>query len=548
MAETRPRPKPERLWGLAPAVLLINLGVLGLILVYSALNLRPFIRSHDPSHLQSLRGLGFLLSFLAPTAAALFYLRPVHAWLRERPWRAGGAAPPAPEAVITRAANAPLVLAGFSLLSWIMMTAILFARIALIFEHLTPGDWAHFIVRPLLGGLIAAAGVFFAGEYLCRTHAWPVLFTHTAVEGNPRLWKIRLSHRIFLLWMAIGFLPLGAVALTAFIRLDTAADPLLVRVMAVIIFIGASAALGGAWLAWLLARSMGRQLRALERAMARLRGGDFGARERVSSTDEIGSLTEGFNLMAGRLEESYRSLEARNRELAEALDRVAFLESVKRGLDRFVPDTVRRLIEENPDAPALHKAPRDVTVMFLDIEGYSRLSERLPREALTALVERYFSLYLSDIRAGGGDINETAGDGLMILFQEGTPEAHAASAIRAALAIREKTERANAAAGGETPAIAVNIGVSSGECDVGSTRIASAAGDRWTFTATGPVTNLAARLGDRATSGQILISSETARRAGGRFRLNGLGRVALKNLAEPVEVWEVSGPAAGAPA
>ena len=37
---------------------------------------------------------------------------------------------------------------------------------------------------------------------------------------------------------------------------------------------------------------------------------------------------------------------------------------------------------------------------------------------MTALIERYFSLFLSDIQAEGGDINETAGDGLMILFQD----------------------------------------------------------------------------------------------------------------------------------
>ena len=125
--------------------------------------------------------------------------------------------------------------------------------------------------------------------------------------------------------------------------------------------------------------------------MARLRDGHFDTREPVTATDEIGAVAEGFNLMAGRLSESYAALEARNRELAEALDRVVFLERVKHGLDHFVPETVRRAIEENPDAPRLGKTAEDVTVLFLDIEGYTRLSEELSRPTLNALVERYFS-------------------------------------------------------------------------------------------------------------------------------------------------------------
>src|SRR5678816_1223886 len=100
-------------------------------------------------------------------------------------------------------------------------------------------------------------------------------------------------------------------------------------------------------------------------------------------------------------------------------------DSVKQSLDRFVPETVRRAIEANPDAPGLAKQAKDVTVLFLDIEGYTRLSEELPRPALNALVERYFSLFLTTIRAEEGDINETAGDGLMIIFQAGAPDVHA---------------------------------------------------------------------------------------------------------------------------
>jgi class 3 adenylate cyclase/HAMP domain-containing protein len=535
--------KPERIRWLPPLVLLVNLAVFGVLSVYSALNLRPYVSSGEPPQFQIYHHITLYLIALLPTTASTVYLWPVFVWLR-RAWTKGhgGEAADAPSLTAARAANAPAALAAFSFVSWILVEVQVVGRIHAFYDRLTLGMWAHFIIRPLLAGLIAAVAVFFAAEYVCRRHAWPTLLATTRIEGNPRLWKIRVSHRLLLLWGAISFLPLSAVVMIAFIgmdRPDLPGDSLLLRIMFVIMFIAVSAALGGAALAWLVARAMGRSLRALERAMARLRGGDFSVRVPVTATDEIGALAEGFNLSAERLAKSYEALEARNRELAGALDRVAFLESVKRGLDRFVPDTVRRAIEENPDTHALDKKLKDVTVLFLDIEGYSRLSEELPREELNGLVEGYFSLFLSRIRAEGGDINETAGDGLMILFQAGRPDEHAAAAVRTALAIREKMVVANREARKAHPPICVNIGISSGECLTGSTRLQSALGERWTFTASGPVTNLAARLGDRAIKGQILLGPETARRVGGQFRLHTLGPLSLKNIARPIEVWEV---------
>jgi class 3 adenylate cyclase/HAMP domain-containing protein len=537
------RARPERIQALPLLVFFVNVAVTAVLMTYSSLNLRPDLPASASAHAETYHRATLYLTFLLPTAATSIYLWPVSRWL-SAVWRrrTNDSTVDVPAAVVRRVSNAPVSLAAFSLMSWMLVDVLVVLRLRTIPAALTIGLAAHFILRPLLAGLIAAVAVFFASEYVCRTHAWPVLLTAAPIAGNRGIWRVRLAHRLLLLWLAIGFLPLSAVALTASMRLDgldASRDPLLLRVVSVVIFIAATAALGGAGLAWLLARSIDVPLRALEAAMARLRAGDFSVREPVRATDEIGGLVEGFNLMAERLAESYTALETRNRELAGALDRVAFLESVKRGLDRFVPDTVRRALEENPDATALQKRTQDVTVLFLDIEGYARLSEQLRHEELTALIEHYFSLFLSDIRAEGGDINETAGDGLMILFQSAEAEDHAAAAVRTALAVRDKTGVANREAGNTRPQIAVNIGISSGDCDVGVIRLHGAVGERWTFTATGPVTNLAARLGDRAAGGQILVTAETARRLRGRFRLRSLGAIPLKNILGPVEAWEV---------
>jgi class 3 adenylate cyclase/HAMP domain-containing protein len=534
-----PRAEARALPLLVALVFLVNLGGVGLVRVYTLLNLRPFMPGQDAGVFHqppwyALPSMWVLLS----TIASVVYLWPVFRSLRLIAL-APAVAPALPEPVLRRALNAPIILGLFCLLGWLAMTIAVVFTVPRLFA--TVGAWAHFVVRPVLAGLITGVSVYFGAEYLCRSRLWPGLLA-SAGEMASRGTRIRLAHRHLLLWLAISFLPLSVTALIALARTEVVGargDPLLVQVMTAIAFVAASAALGGAGLAWVMARSIDRPLRQLEHAMVDLRGGRFDTRVSVTATDEIGAVEAGFNQMAQRLEEGYRALETRNRELAEALDRVIFLEGIKRALDRFVPDTVRRLIEANPDAPRLAKESKDLTVLFLDIEGYTHLAETLPPGQVTQLVEHYFSLYLPDIRDGGGDINETAGDGLMILFMGTDRRDHAAAAIRAARAIREKTTAANQQPARSHPPITVNIGINSGTAEVGSTRLSSIAGDRWTYTATGTVTNVAARLCAEARRGQILVGPETAGRVREEFPLRRLGPRQLKNVEAPVDVWEV---------
>jgi class 3 adenylate cyclase len=88
--------------------------------------------------------------------------------------------------------------------------------------------------------------------------------------------------------------------------------------------------------------------------------------------------------------------------------------------------------------------------------------------------------------------------------------------------------------------IQVNIGICSGEVYLGSTKMKGTGGDRWTFTASGPVTIVASRLSDYAQEGQILIGQETAALVEKKFPLKHLGKVQLKNFKDPVEVSQVT--------
>ena len=185
-------------------------------------------------------------------------------------------------------------------------------------------------------------------------------------------------------------------------------------------------------------------------------------------------------------------------------------------------------------------------MLFIDIVGYSRLSDRLDAARLNRLVERYFGAFLDEILGQGGDVNETAGDGLMVIFQDADTRRHAVSAVLAAVGVLRRTAEINAAAGpagGEVIA-GVHVGVNSGQAAVGATRIEGTAGTRWTYTASGPVTNVAARLAALGDGDAVMMGQETRRRLGAEWSAEDLGEQALKNIDEPVRVYRIWGTSA----
>lgn len=288
----------------------------------------------------------------------------------------------------------------------------------------------------------------------------------------------------------------------------------------------------------------------LAAAAARVGQGDFEARAPVTSRDELGRLSEAFNDMTGQLAQAYRELEAKNAELERALaevresrQRLAVLEQVKGELAKFVPESVKRLLEQNPEATELEKRTVEVSVLFLDIAGYTRLAEELEARRLNQLVQIYFSAFLEIIQAHHGDVNETAGDGLMVIFQADRPGGdHALNATRAAFAIRQRVATLNEEYGGVFPPIALHVGINTGEALVGATKLGGAGGQRWTFTATGPTTNIAARLAGLAAAGEIVVGPATAERIRAHFVLEAMGERTLKNVSRPLAVFRVIPP------
>jgi class 3 adenylate cyclase len=204
----------------------------------------------------------------------------------------------------------------------------------------------------------------------------------------------------------------------------------------------------------------------------------------------------------------------------------------------FVPQTVQNIVEKNPDAPLLDKIETEITVLFLDVAGYTKISESLNQDQVNFIIEKYFSSFLDILYEHSGDINETAGDGLMVIFQ-GDPGETAMNAARAALAIRRRTNEINEELSGRFQPIDINMGMNSGVAAVGMSRFQGKAGTRMTFTASGPVTNLAARLASGATNGDILVGPETVARIGNKMVFYDRGLMRFKNVSVETQVYSL---------
>ena len=178
---------------------------------------------------------------------------------------------------------------------------------------------------------------------------------------------------------------------------------------------------------------------------------------------------------------------------------------------------------------------RQVTVLFADLVGYTRLSQTLDAEEMHALLEHFFSCVDHLIVEHGGSVDKHIGDCVMAVF--GAPVAHGNDAergVRAALAIRQAMPEVSAEAGHE---LRVHIGVAGGQV------VASGGGSasHREYTVTGGSVNLAARLTDAAGPGEILVSDRVWQALAERLDGSDAGLLDVAGFKTPVRAWRLTG-------
>jgi class 3 adenylate cyclase/tetratricopeptide (TPR) repeat protein len=190
---------------------------------------------------------------------------------------------------------------------------------------------------------------------------------------------------------------------------------------------------------------------------------------------------------------------------------------------------------------ALEGERKQVTVLFADLKGSMELlADRDPEEAhqlLDPVVERM----IEAVHRYEGTVNQVMGDGIMALF--GAPIAHEDHAVRAcyaALRMQETVTRyGDEMQRSQGVPVQIRVGLNSG----GVVVRAIDSSLHMDYTAVGQTTHLAVRMEQVAKPGSVLTTGETLRLAEGFIQVKALGPVAVKGLADPVEVFELVGAA-----
>lgn len=217
----------------------------------------------------------------------------------------------------------------------------------------------------------------------------------------------------------------------------------------------------------------------------------------------------------------------------------------------FLKSVSPRIGEEilkNFNDPSLWASRRRLSVLFVDIRGFTTMSERLTPEALVALLDNYYDAVSEKVFACEGQVNKFVGDAVLALFGAlpGEPPNHAERALRAAAGIQEAIANLNRQLEkeGSPERIGCGVGVNTGDVVVGAVGRRKI---RIEYTALGDVVNTASRLQGQASAGRVLageitaldVKCETENPASLDFEFRRLDPIPLKGKTQPVEVFEL---------
>lgn len=220
--------------------------------------------------------------------------------------------------------------------------------------------------------------------------------------------------------------------------------------------------------------------------------------------------------------------------------------TIRRAFSQYLAPAVIERLANDPDQLRLGGEIRDMTIMFGDVQGFTTISERLSAEQLTSLMNRVLTRMTGPILDYQGTIDKYIGDSVMAFWNAPLADAeHASHACGAALdmqreirALNEELTQEAEAAGTEPSAIAIRIGLNSGECNVGNL----GSEQHFNYSALGDTVNLSSRLEGQAKfyGCPIVVGQNTAAAANG-FAFLELDLIRVKGKLKPSRVFALLG-------
>src|ERR687891_556447 len=217
---------------------------------------------------------------------------------------------------------------------------------------------------------------------------------------------------------------------------------------------------------------------------------------RVRSILRIKTLHDTVQEQAAQLEAWNRTLEER---VAAQLAEIARLASLK----RFLSPQVAELIVSAGDERLLEAHRREITVVFCDLRGFTAFAETSEPEEVMGVLRQYHEALGRLIFRHEGTVEHFAGDGVVVLFNDPLPcPDPTARAVRMALAMRARIAELSEGWRRQGHDLGFGVGIAQGYATLGTIGFEG----RYDYAAIGPVANLASRLCDEASDGEIFIS------------------------------------------
>jgi adenylate cyclase len=286
----------------------------------------------------------------------------------------------------------------------------------------------------------------------------------------------------------------------------------------ILIVISIMGLLLGTFGAMLLSRYLTNPIHELVNGFKAVAHGDLRQVLRKKTDDEIGDLMSAFNQMTRSLMEK---------------------EQIKDAFRRYVSRQVAEEIFKNPDQyiDTLRGMRRKVTVLFADIRGFTPLTERLSAEDVVTLLNEVLTDMTRVIFKFEGTVDKFIGDSIMAVF--GAPIAHEDDtdrSIHAAVEIQRAVKKISEQRRKESrEMINVGIGINTGEVVVGNI----GAKVRLDYTVIGGAVNIANRLQEVASGGEIVISESVFKETTAPYKFSESMLIKVKGKEEPVKIYRV---------
>jgi adenylate cyclase len=250
---------------------------------------------------------------------------------------------------------------------------------------------------------------------------------------------------------------------------------------------------------------------------------------RVRSLLRIKTYHDTISRQRAQLEDWNRTLEQRVAEALKDVERHSRLR-------RFLAPQIADLLLSEGAEEMLKSHRREITVVFLDLRGYTAFTETADPEDVVRVMNEYYAAMGALVHAHEGTLERYAGDGMMILFNDPVPSTEPArQAARMALAMQAAFAQLTTEWEGQGYQLKMGIGIGQGYATLGMIGFEG----RRDYSALGSVCNLSARLCSEAKGGEILLSQRVKTVLAEEFRSESAGELTLKGFHRPVPAFRL---------